>query len=59
MCLTISPKVFHQMGRAFAHFVAPKLSLYTVFIDFSGRLNKKNWRKEIVFITLIEELNVL
>ena len=37
------------MGRPFAHFVVPELSLYTVLTDFLRRL----------FITLRKELNVL
>ena len=49
MCLKISPKLLYQNGRAFAHFVAPKLSLYTVFIDFSGRLNKKKLEERNCF----------
>ena len=41
MCLTIPPKLLHQIGRPLSHFVEPKRSLIAVFIGFSSRPNQK------------------
>ena len=49
MCLTISPKLLYQMGRAFVHFVVPELSFYTGFIGSTLRLNKKAGGKNLFF----------
>ena len=58
MCLTISPELLCQIGRAMSHFVGAKPSMFAVFIGFSRRLNKKFGGKNF-FITLRKEPNVL
>ena len=59
ICLTISPKLLHQIGQTLSHFVDPKPALFAVFSGFSRRLNQKFGGKNFFFITLNKELNVL